>query len=115
MPGMNGKIVVGGAGIGGLTLALALLRRGVDVVVYEQADQLAEVGAGIQISPNGTRALADLGVLDELAKVSSEPDARCSSVLFTPRAQPPSAAIRCAPGASAYRATSSQYRPQRSP
>jgi salicylate hydroxylase len=76
MPGMNGKIIVGGAGIGGLTLALALLRRGVDVVVYEQADQLAEVGAGIQISPNGTRALADLGVLDELAKVSSEPDAK---------------------------------------
>jgi salicylate hydroxylase len=76
MPGTNGKIVVGGAGIGGLTLALALLRRGVDVVVYEQADQLAEVGAGIQISPNGTRALADLGVLDELAKVSSEPDAK---------------------------------------
>jgi salicylate hydroxylase len=73
---MDGKIIVGGAGIGGLTLALALLRRGVDVVVYEQADQLVEVGAGIQISPNGTRALADLGVLDELAKVSSEPDAK---------------------------------------
>jgi 2-polyprenyl-6-methoxyphenol hydroxylase-like FAD-dependent oxidoreductase len=76
MPGMNGKIIVGGAGIGGLSLALALLRRGVDVVVCEQADQLAEVGAGIQITPNGTQALADLGVLDELAKVSSEPDAK---------------------------------------
>jgi salicylate hydroxylase len=76
MPGTNGKIIVGGAGIGGLTFALALLRRGIDVVVYEQADQLAEVGAGIQISPNGTRALADLGVLDELVRVSSEPDAK---------------------------------------
>jgi salicylate hydroxylase len=45
-------------------------------VVYAQVDQLAEVGAGIQISPNGTRALAHLGILDELAKVSSEPDAK---------------------------------------
>jgi salicylate hydroxylase len=76
MPGTNGKIIVGGAGIGGLTFALALLRRGIDVVVFEQADQLAEVGAGIQISPNGTRVLADLGVLAELAEVSSEPDAK---------------------------------------
>jgi salicylate hydroxylase len=76
MPEMNGEIVVGGAGIGGLTLALALLRRGIDVVIHEQAGQMAEVGAGIQISPNGTRALADLGVLDELTRVSSEPDAK---------------------------------------
>jgi len=76
MPGLNGKVIIGGAGIGGLTLALALLGRGIDAVICEQADQLAEVGAGIQISPNGTRVLAALGVLDELVKVSSEPDAK---------------------------------------
>jgi salicylate hydroxylase len=76
MPGMSGKVIIGGAGIGGLTLALALLRRGIDVAVCEQADRLVEVGAGIQISPNGTRALAALGVLDDLLMVSSEPDAK---------------------------------------
>lgn len=70
------KIMIGGAGIGGLTLALGLLRKGIDVVVYEQADELAPLGAGVQISPNGTRALADLGVLDDLIAVSSEPDAK---------------------------------------
>ena len=53
MPVMSGKVIIGGAGIGGLTLALALLRRGIDVAVCEQADRLVEVGAGIQISPNG--------------------------------------------------------------
>ena len=73
---MNGKIIVAGAGIGGLTVALALLRRGIDVAIYEQADELAELGAGVQISPNGTNALAHLGLLDDLARVSTEPDSK---------------------------------------
>ena len=50
-------IVIIGGGIGGLTTALALLRRGLDVEVHEQSVELKEVGAGIQISSNGTRVL----------------------------------------------------------
>lgn len=73
---MGGQIIVVGAGIGGLTLTLALLRRGLDVVVYEQAPELAGIGAGIQASPNGTHVLSELGVLDEIVRVSSEPDAK---------------------------------------
>lgn len=51
-----------GAGIGGLAAALALARRGARVAVLEQAPAIAEVGAGLQISPNGARALAALGL-----------------------------------------------------
>src|SRR5690606_11234519 len=63
-------IVVVGAGIGGLTAALGLLRRGFDVDVYEQAKELGEVGAGVQISPNAHRALHALGVLEDLQEIS---------------------------------------------
>jgi salicylate hydroxylase len=55
-------ILIAGAGIGGLTAALALLRRGIDVDVYEQAAELREVGAGLQLSANGTRVFHALGV-----------------------------------------------------
>ena len=58
----NAHVLIAGGGIGGLTAALALLRRGFDVDVYEQASELAEVGAGIQIAANGTRVLIDLGL-----------------------------------------------------
>jgi 2-polyprenyl-6-methoxyphenol hydroxylase-like FAD-dependent oxidoreductase len=51
----NKPIVIAGAGIGGLVAALALQQRGFEVVLYEQARELREVGAGVQISPNGTR------------------------------------------------------------
>src|SRR5688500_4699217 len=51
-----------GGGIGGLTAALALLRQGFDVDVYEQAPELREVGAGVQVSANGTRVLFALGL-----------------------------------------------------
>jgi len=66
---MSGKVAVIGAGIGGLAAALALLRRGIDVDVYEQARELKEVGAGVQISSNGTRVLDALGLEDALARV----------------------------------------------
>jgi len=62
-----------GGGIGGLTAALALLRRGFDVSVYEQAPELQEVGAGLQISPNGVRVLASLGLEEELLAICFEP------------------------------------------
>lgn len=66
-------VVLAGGGVGGMTAALALLQRGVRVTVLEQARELTEVGAGIQISPNGNRALDHLGVFEELRKQSCDP------------------------------------------
>lgn len=70
---MSKPILIAGAGIGGLTAALALLRQGLQVRVFEQASQLGEVGAGLQLSANATRALHLLGLADDLAAVASEP------------------------------------------
>ncbi|MCL6283023.1 FAD-dependent monooxygenase [Ruegeria sp. 2012CJ41-6] len=61
------KIVVVGAGIGGLAAALALRQRGADVTVLEQAAAISEVGAGLQISPNGVAVLNALGLADALS------------------------------------------------
>lgn len=63
-----------GAGMAGLTAALALSKRGIRVHVIEQAPYLAEVGAGLQISPNASRILARLGVLSALEARWTEPD-----------------------------------------
>jgi salicylate hydroxylase len=60
------SVIVAGAGIGGLTAALALARNGFRVTVLEQAERLSETGAGIQLSPNATRCLIDLGVGERL-------------------------------------------------
>ncbi|WP_299962235.1 FAD-dependent monooxygenase [uncultured Roseobacter sp.] len=60
------KAIVIGAGIGGLAAALALAQRGVAVRVIEQAPEIAEVGAGLQISPNGLAVLRALGLAEEL-------------------------------------------------
>jgi salicylate hydroxylase len=54
-------VIVAGAGIGGLTVALALKRNGFRVIVLEQAERLQETGAGIQLSPNAARLLNELG------------------------------------------------------
>ncbi len=67
------SVAIAGAGIGGLAAALALLKRGFDVRVYEQAPALAEIGAGLQISANGTEVLNQLGVLDAARKIACEP------------------------------------------
>jgi salicylate hydroxylase len=60
------RITVLGAGIAGLAVARALAMRGASVTVVEQAAVIAEVGAGIQISPNGARVLRALGVREVL-------------------------------------------------
>jgi salicylate hydroxylase len=67
-------IVIAGAGIGGLTAALALSRTGFRAVVLEQAQRLEETGAGIQLSPNATRVLFDLGLADRLRPLAVAPD-----------------------------------------
>lgn len=68
-------VAVAGAGIGGLTAALALAARGFCVVVLEKAARLEEAGAGVQLSPNATRILIDLGVAPHLASRVTRPDA----------------------------------------
>ena len=70
------KILIAGAGIAGLTTALSLIRRGFEVELYEQAPELREVGAGIQISSNGMLVFADLGVADRVLAVSASPERR---------------------------------------
>ena len=69
---MNNIAIVGG-GIGGLAAALALTRRGIEVAVYEQAPELRELGAGVQISANGTRVLHALGLKEALERVQVLP------------------------------------------
>jgi salicylate hydroxylase len=66
-------VAVIGGGIGGLTAALALLRAGFDVHVYEQASALGEIGAGIQVSPNASRVLHRLGLAEPLARAGVRP------------------------------------------
>jgi salicylate hydroxylase len=68
-------IVVAGAGIGGLTAALALAARGFRVVVLEKAERLEEAGAGLQLSPNASRVLIDLGLKPRLAARAVTPEA----------------------------------------
>ena len=67
--------LISGAGLGGLTAALALARRGWRVRVLERADAFGEVGAGIQQSPNAMRVHQALGIADALRAVATEPEA----------------------------------------
>ena len=69
------NVIIAGAGIGGLTAALTLTRAGLRTTVLEQAPQLEEAGAGIQLTPNATRILFQLGLADELARTAVEPEA----------------------------------------
>lgn len=66
------RVLIAGGGIGGLTAAAALLQKGIDVEVYEQARELREVGAGVQLAANATRVLYALGVGEELKALSCE-------------------------------------------
>ncbi|MDE2377571.1 FAD-dependent monooxygenase [Bradyrhizobium sp.] len=68
-------IFIAGAGIGGLTAALALAAKGFRIVVLEKAERLEEVGAGLQLSPNASRVLVGLGLLDRLRLRAVTPEA----------------------------------------
>lgn len=70
---MSKKIVIAGAGIGGLCAALALAKRGFEVAVYEQSAYLGEVGAGVQLSPNAMHVLQALGIADEVKAKAFNP------------------------------------------
>src|SRR5688500_4702822 len=73
---MNGKgrtFYIAGAGISGLTLALALAKFGANVTVLERNAAVSELGAGLQISPNARRILDSLGLEQAIAANSLEP------------------------------------------
>jgi salicylate hydroxylase len=71
------QIGVVGAGIGGLSAALALLQAGFRVRVYEQAPQLAEVGAGLSLSPTAVHGLNHLGLHEVLERKAYKPEDQC--------------------------------------
>ncbi|MGO1598297.1 MAG: FAD-dependent monooxygenase [Brachybacterium sp.] len=69
---MSGRVIILGGGIGGLCTSIALRRAGVDAVMYEQASQFSEVGAGIQVWVTGMRALGRLGVAEAVRDAGAE-------------------------------------------
>src|SRR5215475_10180341 len=70
---MTYKILIAGAGLGGLATASCLMQAGHDVEIYEQAPALGEIGAGIQISANAMHVLRSLGLDAEIARVGVRP------------------------------------------
>jgi salicylate hydroxylase len=69
------KVAVVGAGMGGLSLGCALRARGIEVQLYDQAGELTQVGAGIQLTPNATKALRGLGLEHRLKEFGFLPQA----------------------------------------
>ncbi len=69
------KALIVGGGIGGLTAALSLAQSGVQVEIFEQAVTFSEVGAGIQLSPNCSRVLHQLGLESALREIAFLPEA----------------------------------------
>ena len=67
------SVAIVGAGIAGLTAALSFARYGIDCDIIEQAGELTEVGAGLQLSPNAARILDTLGVLPDIEARWTEP------------------------------------------
>lgn len=69
------SLIVAGAGIGGLAAAIALSKADYRVLVLERASSLGESGAGLQLTPNATRALQELGVLEKIRPLAVAPQA----------------------------------------
>ncbi len=69
------RALIAGAGIGGLSAALALNQVGFDVAIFERTSALAEFGAGLQLTPNATRILERLGALEPVRALATEPRA----------------------------------------
>lgn len=67
--------MIAGGGIGGLSAAASLARLGFRVKIFEQADDFREVGAGIQVGPNGVRAIKNLGLLPQVSEFTWLPPA----------------------------------------
>jgi salicylate hydroxylase len=87
------RIALIGGGIGGLVAAIALRERGFEPVVFEQAGELKEVGAGIQITPNSTKILRAIGLEDAVRRHGFEPgfmltrDMTTGEILFRTQAK----------------------------
>jgi len=75
MPKRGERVLIAGGGIGGLAAAIALGRRGIETEILERSQFTEETGAGIQLGPNATRALAALGVLDAIKPHAFRPEA----------------------------------------
>ena len=69
------RVLIVGGGIGGMTAAACLLNAGISVAVFEQAKELGEVGAGIQLSANAMRVLGHLNLIDEVSRRGVKPEA----------------------------------------
>jgi len=69
------KVAIVGAGVGGLTAAIALARHGIEFEVFEQAPAIAQVGASLQLGPNALRLLDELDLLPQLRAIGVRPDA----------------------------------------
>ncbi len=72
---MRRQALIVGGGIGGLCAAISLRLTGWDVQVFEQASQITEIGAGLQVSPNGVKILERIGVMERLNSALFEPEA----------------------------------------
>ncbi len=72
---MPRRAIIAGAGIAGLATAIALTEAGFTVAIYDRANRLDEFGAGLQLTPNATRALARLGLLERVLPLASRPQA----------------------------------------
>jgi len=75
MQSVDDQILVAGGGIGGCAAALAMARRGMKVTLLEQASEIKEIGAGIQLGPNAFRVFDELGLRDRIDALAVFPDA----------------------------------------